>query len=78
VTLGTLIIQEIYVNPHLDFEFPQEPTDEELADQVRQTVHVLNSLIPRLHERDIAIHLCPSMDDGGRVARYLVEVHKHL
>lgn len=70
--------KEAVVTPHLDFEFPHEPTDDELADQVREVVNVLNSLIPRLHERDIAIHLCPSMDDSGRVGCYLVEVHKHL
>ena len=64
--------------PHLDFEFPKETTDEELADQVRQTVEVLNSLVLKLYAREISIKLTPVMNHYEKTSHFAVEIHKHL
>ena len=66
------------MTPHLDYEFPRESTDEELADEVRQTVDVLNSLVLKLYAREISIKLTPVMNHYEKTSHYVVEIHKHL
>ena len=52
--------KEAVVTPHLDFEFPTDDvTDDELADDVRNVVNILNSLVLKLWDREISIKLTP-------------------
>lgn len=68
------------MTPHLDYEFPEsmEQTDDALAEQVREVINVLNSLVLRLQEREISIKLSPVMNHFDKTAYYVVEVHKQL